>query len=189
MRKMVSWHADLLLLGVALVWGTTFVLIKNALGGVTPFLFNGLRFLVAFFFLYALYRPGKKILNAKLMGVGILIGFFLFLGYACQTVGLQYTSASNSAFITGLQVVIVPFLCIFYKKHFPALTVIMGALCATVGLGFLTLTDGLSIQRGDFLTFLCALFFALHVVLVSRFATRYDSNLLTIIQIGASGDH
>lgn len=49
MRKMVSWHADLLLLGVALVWGTTFVLIKNALSGVTPFLFNGLRFLVAFF--------------------------------------------------------------------------------------------------------------------------------------------
>lgn len=184
MRKLASWQADLLLLGVALVWGTTFVLIKNALMGITPFLFNALRFGVAFLFLYLLYRPGKKLLNPQLLRIGLIIGFVLFGGYATQTVGLQYTSAANSAFITGLQVVIVPFLNIFFTRRFPNLTIICSAVCAVVGLGFLTLTDGLSIRIGDFLTFLCAVFFGLHIVLVSRFATRYNSNLLTIIQIG-----
>jgi drug/metabolite transporter (DMT)-like permease len=177
-KKLTTIQADLLLLSVAFIWGATFVVVKNALEGITPFAFNFIRFTIAFCFLYLLYRPGKKLIQKKIMLVGASIGFVLFLGYTFQTIGLKYTTAANAAFITGLSVIIVPFLNIYFTKRFPQPIVIMGALLAAIGLALLTLKNGFVIQKGDFIMLFCALCFALHIVLIARYATHYDSTLL-----------
>jgi drug/metabolite transporter (DMT)-like permease len=183
-KKLTTIQADLLLLSVAFIWGATFVVVKNALEGITPFAFNFIRFTIAFCFLYLLYRPGKKLIQKKIMLVGASIGFVLFLGYTFQTIGLKYTTAANAAFITGLSVIIVPFLNIYFTKRFPQPIVIMGALLAAIGLALLTLKNGFMIQKGDFIMLFCALCFALHIVLIARYATHYDSTLLAMLQIG-----
>ncbi|MGI6588379.1 MAG: DMT family transporter [Peptococcia bacterium] len=184
MKKLTTIQADVLLLSVAFIWGATFVVVKNALEGITPFAFNFVRFTIAFFFLYLLYRPGKKLIQKKILLAGASIGFVLFLGYTSQTIGLKYTTAANAAFITGLSVIIVPFLNIYFTKRFPQPIVIMGALLAAIGLALLTLKNGFMIQKGDFIMLFCALCFALHIVLIARYATHYDSTLLAMLQIG-----
>ena len=184
MKKLTTIQADVLLLSVAFIWGATFVVVKNALEGITPFAFNFIRFTIAFCFLYLLYRPGKKLIQKKILLAGASIGFVLFLGYTSQTIGLKYTTAANAAFITGLSVIIVPFLNIYFTKRFPQPIVIMGALLAAIGLALLTLKNGFMIQKGDFIMLFCALCFALHIVLIARYATHYDSTLLAMLQIG-----
>lgn len=183
MRNLKAWQADLLLLAVAFVWGTTFVLVKKALGGITPFTFLAVRFLLAFIFLYLIYRPGQKLFHKQLLVAGATIGIFLFAGYAFQTVGLQYTSAANAGFITGLSVILVPFFSVFLTRQLPNLYVVCGALLATGGLALLTLNPDLALQKGDLLVFFCACAFALHIIFVGRYATRVDPTLLSMLQI------
>lgn len=185
MKKLTKIQADLLLLSVAFIWGATFIVVKNALAGITPFAFNFIRFTIAFGFLYLLYRPGKKLFQKKILMAGTTIGIFLFLGYTLQTIGLKYTTAANAGFITGLSVIMVPFFNIYFTKHFPSPWVIMGASLAAIGLGLLTLKNGLVMQKGDLLILLCAIFLALHIILISRYASYHDPILLAILQIGA----
>lgn len=177
--------ADLLLLLVALIWGLTFPAIKDALESITPFAFLTIRFSIAWIFLVVLYIKNMVKINRRNLRAGSLIGSALFLGYGFQTVGIQYTSASNAAFITGLSVVLVPLLNIPFTKKFPNKFALIGAISAALGLGLLSLNSGFTINYGDFLIFLCAIAFASQIVLVSRYAPEMDSTLLTIIQIGA----
>src|ERR1700722_5954817 len=102
---MKTLKADLALIGVTAIWGCTFLLVQNALHDVSPILFLGLRFAVAACALFFLYR--KRLMRAAVLP-GIAAGFLLFAGYAFQTVGLQYTTASKSAFLTSLSVPMVP---------------------------------------------------------------------------------
>jgi len=183
MKHLKAWQADLLLLTVAFVWGTTFVLVKNALLGITPFMFLAIRFLIAFIFLYLFYRPGVKLLEKPILLAGSAIGIFLFAGYAFQTVGLQYTTAANAGFITGLSVILVPFFSIFLIRQLPNFYVISGALMATVGLALLSLSPNLTLQQGDLLVFFCACSFAFHITFVGRYACQLDPSLLAMVQI------
>jgi len=176
--------ADLLLLLVALIWGLTFPAIKDALEAVTPFIFLALRFFIAWVFLIILY-PHKLIkINRINFKTGLIIGTLLFLGYGFQTIGIQYTSASNAAFITGLSVVLVPFLNIPVTGELPGKYAVIGALSATVGLSLLSLNASLTLNFGDVLVFLCAIAFAYQIILVGKYAPHTDPTLLTIIQIG-----
>ena len=176
--------ADLLLLLVALIWGLTFPAIKDALEAITPFAFLALRFSIAWIFLVLLYPRKMLKIDSTNFKAGLTIGTALFLGYGFQTVGIQYTSASNAAFITGLSVVLVPLLNIPFTKRLPGRYAVAGAISAAFGLGLLSLNSGFTITKGDFLVFLCAIAFAFHIILVSRFAPEMDTTLLTIIQIG-----
>jgi drug/metabolite transporter (DMT)-like permease len=114
---------------------------------------------------------------------GMLIGIFLFCGYGFQTVGLQYTTPANAGFITGLFVVMVPFLEIIIHKKKPGSYSFVGVLCAAVGLFFLSF-EKLQMNYGDFLIVLSAFSFALHIVAVGKYAPLYDPVLLTVMQIG-----
>ncbi|QNB47564.1 EamA family transporter [Thermanaerosceptrum fracticalcis] len=184
MTKLAPWQADLLLLGVAATWGATFITVKNALGGISPFVFITIRFTLAFLFLLLIYRPEKELLKRRNLRAGVIIGLFLFGGYAFQTVGLQYTSAANAGFITGLSVVLVPLLSIFISKKYPNLYVLGGALAASLGLGLMTLDEHLSFHPGDLLILLCAVSFALHIITIGIFAPHQDTTILTVTQIG-----
>lgn len=184
-RRISPVLADLMLLGVALIWGLTFPVTKNALDDISVYSFLSIRFSIASIFIALFFLKAFKSFNRQYLYKGMLIGTVLFGGYAFQTVGLQYTSCSNSSFISGLYVVLVPLLNIFFTKKLPKLATVLGSLLAAIGLGLLSLQNNLSIQFGDLLTLFGAIFFAFHIVLVSRFAPLMNANLLTIIQLSA----
>ncbi|WP_026573208.1 DMT family transporter [Bacillus sp. UNC438CL73TsuS30] len=179
--------ADISLLLVTLVWGTTFVLVQNAIDLLEPFSFNGVRFLIAalllFICLILFDKKQLKLLNGKMLLSGVFIGFWLFLGYATQTIGLLYTTSSKAGFITGLSVVLVPLFSIFLAKQYPSRNAIFGVCTATIGLFFLTMTDVTGLNIGDGFVLVCAISFAMHIIMTGKFSSKYPSLLLTVIQI------
>ena len=182
MRKQLL--ADLSLLAVVLVWGYTFVAIKNALAGITPFNFIAMRFIIAFIILIAVFRKRLSAINKYTILRGGVVGVFLFFAYAFQTVGLKYTSASNAGFITGFSVVLVPVFSAIILKVKPSIESTMGVVCAIAGLFFLSYNEGYVINKGDILVFFCALAVAFHILSVGYYTKKTDSILLTIVQVG-----
>ena len=152
----------LLLILVTLIWGTTFVVIKESLNSVPPSLFLALRFSLAALALIWV-RPTKG-----LWRWGLLLGVVMFLSYGSQTVGLQFTSASKGAFITALCVVLVPILSGIVNRRWLPLRVWLAAGLALLGLGLMTLTDVGGINRGDLIIIGTAFAYACHVLLIDR---------------------
>ncbi len=169
---------------VTLIWGSTFVVVKNELANITPLAFIALRFSFAFVAMVVVTSRSLVRIGRREIAAGSLIGVFLFAGYAFQTVGLRYTTASKAAFITGLCVVLAPLFARFLLAHTPSALALVGVGMATVGLGLLSLTDDLTLSFGDLLVLGCAVSFALHIVAISRFAPKMDPLALTTIQIG-----
>jgi drug/metabolite transporter (DMT)-like permease len=182
---MKRWQADLALAFVALIWGSTFVVVKNALDAVGPLTFVAVRFLLASVFLYALFERRMRSLTRREAVAGALIGIWLTLGYVFQTTGLQTTTSAKAGFITGLSVVIVPVLATFLLRRPPGRGAVAGILAATLGLGFLSLDKNLRVQSGDLWVLGCAFAFALHIVTVSRFSPFHDPVRLAVVQIQA----
>ncbi len=181
---MKPWQAHVALFGIALVWGSTFTMIKHTLREMGPATFLSLRFAVACLFLLVLFP--KKILKGKRDGIsaGFFLGAALGVGFWFQTYGLQYTTAGKSAFITGLYIVVVPLLA---KWFFPLQPIgaqrILGVILAVLGLALMSLQPGLTFVKGDLWTAGCTLFFALQVILVSLYGKRYDIIWLTFTQL------
>lgn len=179
--------ADINLLLVTFIWGTTFVLVQNAINSLKPFAFNGVRFfaaaLILSFWLIFFEKTQLKLLNKKMLLTGGFIGFWLFLGYATQTLGLLFTSSSKSGFITGLSVVLVPVFSLLLLKQSLGKNAILGVATATIGLFLLAATDISGFNIGDGLTFICAISFALQIIFTGKYSFRYPTLLLTIIEI------
>ncbi|KFN08001.1 DMT family transporter [Paenibacillus macerans] len=184
--------ADAALLLVALMWGCTFLIVQNAVRVLPPFAFNGIRFLGAALLLALIislfYRGQWRELSWRMAGHAALLGLFLFAGYSFQTVGLLYTTTSNAGFITGLSVVIVPFLSVWLLKHSISRYTWLSAMLAAAGLYLLTFAgSALAWNLGDGLVFLCAIGFALHVAYTGVFAPRYPALPLASLQMAAVG--
>lgn len=179
--------ADISLLLVALVWGATFVLVQNAISFLEPFSFNGVRFLIATLllggWLMIFERQQLQQINKKIFLSGFIIGFWLFLGYATQTIGLLYTTSSKAGFITGLSVVLVPLFSFLLLKQRPGRNAVIGVLIATMGLYLLTMTDAASLNIGDAFVFICAIAFGLQIIFTGKYSANHPSLLLTVIQI------
>ncbi|MBT2639027.1 DMT family transporter [Bacillus sp. ISL-39] len=186
-----STFADLSLLFVALIWGATFVLVQNAISFLEPQSFNAVRFTLAAIllglWLMFFEKDQLKKLDKKLVLSGIMLGFWLFIGYAFQTLGLLYTTSSKAGFITGLSVVLVPLLMLGILKQRPSLNSIAGVSAATAGLYLLTMSDVSSLNIGDGFVLICAAGFALHIVFTGKFSSSYPTLLLTMIQIATVG--
>lgn len=182
-----SIFADLSLLFVALIWGATFVLVQNAISLLEPFSFNAVRFTAAAvllgLWLIVFEKKQLKKFDKKLMLSGMMLGFWLFIGYAFQTLGLLYTTSSKAGFITGLSVVLVPLLMIGILKQRPGVNSITGVAAATLGLYLLTMSDVSSLNIGDGFVLICAAGFALHIVFTGKFSSSYPTLLLTTVQI------
>lgn len=182
-----SKFADISLLLVALIWGATFVLVQNAISFLEPLAFNAVRFTLAAILLgsWMLFfeRSQLKKLDKKLILSGMMLGFWLFIGYAFQTLGLLYTTSSKAGFITGLSVVLVPLLMIFILKQKPGLNSIAGVATATVGLYLLTMSDVSSLNIGDGFVLICAAGFALHILFTGKYSSSFPTLLLTTVQI------
>lgn len=178
-----SLKADLAILSITVVWGSSFIIMKNLVEAVGVFAYLTLRFAVAAVLLAVIFRrqvAGTKPRDALHGGI---IGILLFLGMGLQVTGLQYTAASTSAFVTGLNVVIVPVLSALLLRKQPPLRAVLGVLMATVGL--FVLTGGFSQQwnRGDTLTLFCACCFALQIIFIDKFNQVTDARLNAVIQM------
>ncbi len=182
MRKQL--YADLSLLAVVIVWGYTFVAIKNALSSVSPFNFIFIRFIISFSLLLFIFIKRLRRLTVRTAGAGAVIGTFLYLAYVFQTEGLQYTTASNAGFITGFSVVLVPVFSSLILKKKPSVESIAGVSLAVAGLGLLSYNGVTVINRGDILVFFCALAVACHILSTGYYASKHDTVLLTVAQIG-----
>lgn len=179
--------ADLALLVVTIGWGSSFILTKNALAELPTFNFLAVRFLLAFALAAVLFIKPLLQANRKTWLAGGVVGTVLFLGYALQTVGLTMTTASNSAFITGFSVILVPLLsALLFKARIPWYA-ILGTVMALTGLGLLTLGETFTLGLGDGLTLLCTFAFAGHIILVGHLTKGVDSIVLGVVQIGVVG--
>lgn len=181
-------QADTALLFVALIWGATFVMVKEAVTHVGPLTFIGLRFTLAAVAMILLFQRRLRAIGRRELAAGGLIGIFLFGGYAFQTAGLQYTSASKAGFITGLSVVFVPVAAWAWLRRPPTRSAAAGVALATAGLALLTLQMGerVTMEQGDLLVLAGAVSFALHITAIGAYAPRMDPLTLATIQIATT---
>ena len=169
---------------IAIIWGSGFIGTKLALdGGLSTVQTLTLRFFIASIILGAVfYKKIKENINKESIKAGALLGLFSFIGFSTQTLGLVYTTVSKNAFITAVNVVIVPFIgFILYRRKLDKIGVI-SSFMALVGIGVLSLEADLSVNFGDFLTFLCAFGFAFHIFFTGEFTKKYNSYVLTVTQ-------
>jgi drug/metabolite transporter (DMT)-like permease len=199
-------RAYLLMLFVVAVWGTTFVVVKGALADATPAAFNLVRMTLAFALLAAAYHRSFRGIRRSHLAAGAVVGLFLAMGYQFQTIGLVRTTASKSAFITGLVVVLVPLFSTIPALRAPGAraprwNAYAGAVLAFLGILLLTAptaagSSGLAslvpnfssidagINAGDVLTFGCSIGFAFHCLALSHVSPRIGFQLLALLQVG-----
>lgn len=190
-----TFAADTLLLTAALIWGTTFVAQKMASAHMGPLLFNGMRYFIGALVLapVALIR-WRRITDAAarrsaLVG-GLLAGTAMSIASSTQQVGMHSTSVSNAGFITGLYVIIVPFLGLFVgqRVRWPVWS---GAALAVVGLFFLSIfspeTGGIKIESGDVWILVCAFAWSFHVQIIGWAAPDADPFVISAVQFAVTG--
>ena len=194
MKKYIGESALLL---NTVIWGATFAIIKGALDDVSPMVFISLRFTIAALILLPFIFGTFKKYNKALVFGGALLGLFYFLGFATQTIGLNYTTATKSGFITGTFIVFTPLFQLLIEKRKPSRVNIVGIVLAFLGLVFLSAKGtsflnifselGKNFNLGDFLTLLCAMFFALYLVYMDIISRKFDYMPLVFIQIAVTG--
>lgn len=184
-NRKVTVLASAGLMFVTIVWGSAFVVMKNSMDVIKPTYLLAYRFTIATAGLMIIFRKHVKTMTRADISCGTLLGFLLFISYYFQTYGLKFTTASKNAFITTLYVIIVPFLHWLFNKVKPTKNNIIAACIAVVGLALLSLKGDLTVNFGDFLTFICGFCFALHMVFIDRYTMVYDPIKLTVVQMGS----
>lgn len=177
-----TYKAELILLIVTFSWGLSFPLIKISLQFISPGFFVFIRFFLTLLIFYVLYRKKIDFKKFRLWKYGITLGIFLFFGFAFQTAGLKFTTASKSAFITGTALVIIPFAQYFIIKNKPKPENLTGAVIVMTGLYILSESYLAVLNIGDILTLICAFSFAIHIVLLDKYSRLIDFNYLVFGQ-------
>jgi drug/metabolite transporter (DMT)-like permease len=181
--KIYELRADLLLLSVAIAWGVTFLMVQDAINSTPVYAFLFFRFALASILMFFIAYKFLKQTNKKTILYGVILGVFLFSAFATQTFGLLYTKSSIVAFITGLNVICVPFLgYLLFKEHISK-KVFMATIVAVIGLYLLTMSGSLTIEIGEFLTLICAILFALQIIFTGKFSKEVNVFLLVLFQL------
>lgn len=173
---------------VAIIWGTGFAASALALDNYTPYQTLALRFSMAFVLSLLIYRKKIKNISKEVAIKSSMIGIFLFLAFLFQTVGLQYTTASKNAFLTAVNIIIVPFIgLVIYREKIPTKSLI-GSVVTLMGIAFLSVDgSGLGgVNKGDLLTLVAALFFALQIFYTDYNVKNIDPGAIMIIQMGTA---
>ena len=182
-NKVKECGADFLLLLVALAWGSTFFIVQEAVNKTPVYVFLFWRFLLASLLMAVMSYRKILHIDLQILKAGSTLGLFMFLGFAFQTFGLTLTLSSTVAFLTGLNVIIVPFLLYIIFRKKASVYSIFGAFIAATGLYFLTYGGSLGFGVGEIYALVCAVMFALHIVFTDRYSKRYDVLLLVTIQL------
>ena len=176
----------LALLAAAMIWGSSFFVLKNALDDMPVFLILAIRFSVGFGLLAAIFHRRLRAMKKAAVLHGAVCGVLLFTAYAFQTFGLRDTTPGKNAFLTTVYCVLVPFIGWLLFKNKPTLWNWLAAVMCVIGIGLVSLNESLTVNRGDALTLVCGVFYALHVLAVGRFTRHEDAVALTIVQFGAA---
>lgn len=185
---MKKYIGEIGLFFTTIIWGSGFVGTKLSLdGGLTPLQLITIRFFIATILINTIfYKKIKSNINKDAIKCGAIMGLFLFIAFVVQTIGLLYTTPSKNAFLTAVNVVIVPFIGFFiYRQKLDKIGVI-SSLITLVGIGVLSLEDDLSINIGDFLTIICAFGYALHIFFTSEFTKKHNPIVLTSVQFSVT---
>lgn len=183
MRK---YYGEIGLLLTAIIWGSGFVGSAVALDSYTPYQILAGRFLIGAVLLCAVFYKKLKFISKSALIKGAILGVFLYIAFALQTVGLQFTTPSKNAFLTAVNVVIVPFIgLVIYRRKLDMFEV-FGAFLAMFGVAVLSLQWSAGINIGDFLSFCCAIGFAFHIFYTAQFVKQEDPIALTIVQMATA---
>lgn len=191
-RKPASWsisREEMVLIGITMLWGTTFLIVHTAMQYSGALFFVGLRFMVAGAGGWLLFARTMRDLNRRELGAGALIGLAICLGYGLQTYGLRTITSSQSAFITALYVPIVPLLQMVVLRRMPHIMSWIGIALAFAGLVLLAgpKAGHIGLSTGEMATLLSAVAIAAEIILISRFAHGVDSRRVTVVQLLAAG--
>ena len=177
--------AELIMIVVAIIWGTGFVVTKLAMdNGIGVYYLLFLRFLIASILLMFVIFLKKIKIKKEMLLPGIIQGILLTLGYSIQTMALNYTTPAKNSVLTGLNVIFVPYiLLIFFRKKLDIFTIISSILAF---FGTLLLSGNISsfseINKGDLLSMLCAIFFALYIIVIDKYANKINVFVMSFIQ-------
>ncbi len=181
-------QADVGLALVAIIWGTGYIAISWALDDkIPPLYLLAFRFSIAFILLAIILNKKLGAISKEMFKAGMVSGFLLFAAFALQTLGLLYTTVSNNAFITAVNVVIVPFLYWILSRQRPDIFSFGACFITLAGIALLSLDGFNSINKGDLLTLGCAFLFACHIVAIGDYTRKHDPVLLTVLQLGFAG--
>lgn len=177
-------RAELALIALALIWGTSHVITKNILIVHTPFFYTSWRFGLAALCFGLLFAGHLRRAKLQQVAQGALLGLLSFAGIVFYSVGLMFTAASKAGFITGLYLVFTPLLAFLFFRQRPQTDHLVGLTMAVIGFGILSYPQsGASFNRGDFLILLAALAWAAHISATSAFASKSDTKTLAAIQV------
>lgn len=182
--KMNSKKAEFLMVSVAMAWGSSYLLMKVGLNGISPFNLIFLRFGIAFVCMTLLFLPRFRDLTVSILGKGILMGVLLFLLFSGLVIGVNHTTASTAGFLASTTVVIVPILESILKRRIPTMSIMLSILLAIVGLFLLIVKDNFGLGKGAVYCLLAALFYAIYIVVLDRIAKKENTLLISIIQLG-----
>lgn len=185
---MKKWLAIGALILVTVIWGGGFVASDIALESMKPFQIMMVRFLLASVLMGVISRGQRKSEErlkdrAGAIKAGVLMGVTLFMGFAFQIIGLQYTTPSKNAFLTALNVVIVPFIAFVILKKKIGAKGIIGAVMSVFGVALLSLNGNFTVSLGDGLTLFCAVGFAFQIFFTSEFVKKYPASVLNTVQM------
>ena len=176
--------AQLSMVLTTMIWGITFVMVKDALNDAPPYMFASLRFGLAFLLGCIYVNKGIKDISDTEMIGGLFCGFCLFVGYAFQNFGLMQTTPSKSAFITSISVIMVPVILVLFRIKKVNIRIWIAIFLAVIGLYILLNPSGGGINIGDVLTFGCAISFAAHIIMQDRYLSKGASiSKLFLIQV------
>lgn len=175
-----------LIILTTIIWGSSFVVMKNSVDVLPTFWLLAIRFTVAAVVLALIFLPRWKFFNLRCLFGGTLMGLLLFVAYVFQTFGLERTTSGKNAFLTAVYCIIVPFLYWAIARVRPDRYNILAAVLCLMGIGLVSLNGSLAVNTGDLLTLVCGFFFAAHIVAVNKYAQEEDIFLLTVIQFLSS---
>lgn len=176
-RSPLFWK--LMLVAMALIWGYSFLTMKTVLDTVPTFMLLACRFLLSAVIMFIIFRKRIKAhFNREYLGFGVLMGCVIWSAYAAQTLGLVDTTPGKNAFLTGTYCILVPFIALILFKERVTKWHIASALLCLVGVGFVAL-DNFSIQMGDLMTLVGAVFFAVDMAVVGHIGRTRDVSVLT----------
>ena len=185
--KTMKLLAKPMLFAAAIIWGTSFFIMKNALDAIPVFRLLAVRFTAGAILLGIMAGGRWKKFTPDYLWRGAIVGGMLFTAYSVQTFGLSLTTPSKNAFLTAVYCVLVPFFTWAVVHKRPDRYNIAAALLCVAGVGLVSLNDQLSINAGDLLTLLCAVFYAAHIVSVEKLSPGRDITLLTVFQFAFAG--
>ena len=187
MKKNQSLLGKLALLVTAILWGTSFVVLKNTLDSIGTLWVLALRFTFSALIMLCVTFRSVRHASARCLKGGAWMGAALAAAYIVQTYGLVYTTPGKNAFLTSTYCVLTPFFSWVVYRRRPELSHLIAAVLCVAGIGFISLSEGFTdVNVGDLLTLFCGVFYSIHILLIERFSDSGDAATLSTLQFAVA---